>query len=63
MSSWGYVAIAYTVGWGGLAAYAVLLARRVAQGQDVERKLRKASQEDPEVGEGDGAVCDAPPAP
>lgn len=40
MSNWGYVALAYTVVWGSLAAYAVLLARRVIQARQIARQLR-----------------------
>lgn len=39
MSDWSYVAIAYTLVWGGLAAYAVVLARRVYQANVLERQL------------------------
>jgi hypothetical protein len=59
VSDWGYVALAYAVGWGALAVYAVLLARRVWQAQEVAGRLRGAAQPDPDAGE----ECDAPPAP
>ena len=39
MPSWAYVAIAYTVVWGALAGYALVLARRVTQAQDVADTL------------------------
>jgi len=72
VSSWAYVAIAYTVAWGGLAVYAVLLARRVAQARRVARELNDVVERSPShsalpqghaVDEQDSAVCDAPPAP
>lgn len=40
MSNWSYVAIAYTVVWGGLALYALTLARRVHQAGRLDRQLR-----------------------
>lgn len=40
MSNWAYVAIAYTVVWGSLAVYAVVLARRVAQARRAVQRLR-----------------------
>ena len=42
MSNWGYVAIAYTVVWGSLALYALLLARRVSQARKLAQQLREA---------------------
>ena len=76
MSNWAYVAIAYTVVWGGLAVYGVALARRVAQARRVARELNEVVQGSPahsapphpegtrhSVDEQDSAVCDAPPAP
>lgn len=72
MSDWAYVAIAYTVIWGALAFYALVLARRVSQAAEVSRRLRQAPKADlesdtrraaDETGEGDTVVCDAPPAP
>jgi hypothetical protein len=39
MSDWSYVAIAYTIVWGGLAAYALALARRVYQANALDRQL------------------------
>jgi hypothetical protein len=44
---WSYVVIAYTVVWGALIGYAMVLARRVSQAQEVARKLREALREDP----------------
>ncbi len=42
MSDWAYIAIAFTVVWGGLAVYALVLARRVTQAAEVERRLQEA---------------------
>ena len=39
VSSWAYVALAYTVVWGALAVYALVLARRVRQAQRVADTL------------------------
>lgn len=63
MSNWHYVAIAYTVTWGSLAVYGLLLARRVIQAREVERALRRTQIESTHATEQDGALCDAPPAP
>jgi hypothetical protein len=63
VSDWGYVAIAYTVVWGSLAVYAVILARRVAQANRVARRLREAGQTKSQADGPDSAICDAPPAP
>jgi CcmD family protein len=60
VSNWTYVAIAYTVVWGSLAVYALLLARRVSQAQDIARRLNTPDSQEKEQ---DGAACDAPPAP
>lgn len=65
MSNWAYVAIAYTVVWGALALYALLLVRRVAQAREVERHLNQAQQSElrgPES-EQESVACDVPPAP
>jgi hypothetical protein len=43
VSNWAYVAIAYTVVWGSLAIYALILARRVAQARKVTQRLRDQS--------------------
>jgi CcmD family protein len=40
VSEWAYVAIAYTIVWGALAVYAVVLARRVAQAERVAKTMR-----------------------
>lgn len=50
VSNWGYVAIAYTVVWGGLALYGLLMARRVAQAQRVSERLRGMLRRDRERG-------------
>lgn len=58
MSEWAYVAIAYTVAWGGLAVYALALARRVTQARKVDAALKGAAET--EQGE---VACDDPSAP
>lgn len=63
MSNWDYVAIAYTVGWGSIAAYALVLARRVTQARRVAQSLKDATQTETEPIMQDTAVCDGPPAP
>jgi hypothetical protein len=61
VSDWGYVTIAFTLVWGSLAAYAVVLARRVGQAREVARKLREAVESERRLAEQDGSICDAPP--
>jgi hypothetical protein len=63
VSDWAYIAIAYTVVWGSLAVYALLLARRVTQARNVDRVLRDAAQAEADGNRQDDALCDAPPAP
>lgn len=63
MSNWGFVAIAYTLVWGSVAAYAVLLARRVAQARHVTRALQESLENEMQAVDKDGTVCDTPPAP
>lgn len=78
VSDWAYVAIAYTVIWGALALYALVLARRVSQAREVSSRLREslqgarsdthypggdAAEGDGPAGDGDTVVCDVPPAP
>lgn len=63
MSNWAYVAIAYTVVWGSLAVYALLLARRVTQAREVDRVLRDSARAETEGERQDDALCDVPPAP
>lgn len=63
VSDWAYVAIAYTIVWGSLAVYALLLARRVAQTRDVAQRLSDELKSGSQSVERDGAVCDTPPAP
>lgn len=46
MSNWGYVAIAYVIVWGTLAAYALIMARRVTQARDVVDTLQDSSESD-----------------
>jgi len=59
VSNWAFVAIAYAIAWGGIATYALVLARRVAQARTVSRRLEEAArqEQDPDL------ACDAPPAP
>lgn len=59
MSDWAYVTIAYVVGWGSLAAYAVILARRVSQARRVARSLGEVSTPVENTIEQDSAICDA----
>jgi CcmD family protein len=61
VSDWFYVTLAFAVVWGGLAMYALMLARRVTQAGRIEQSLRSALREDQEGS--DAPVCDAPPAP
>jgi hypothetical protein len=63
LSNWAFVAIAYTLVWGSVALYALLLARRVAQARGVTRILQESVQNDGQAVEKDGAACDTPPAP
>ena len=63
MSNWAYVAIAYTIAWGALAIYALVLARRVVQAREVARELSEAVDAGERVEEQDSALCDVPPAP
>jgi hypothetical protein len=62
VSEWAYVAIAYTVVWGALAAYALVMARRVTQARKVERQLRDGMGKGDVMEEQNSAVCDVPPA-
>jgi hypothetical protein len=63
VSDWAYVAIAYTVVWGSLAVYAVMLARRVAQSREVARNLRDSTSAPDGGMEQDNAACDGPSVP
>ncbi|HEY8686150.1 MAG TPA: hypothetical protein VIO57_11135 [Chloroflexota bacterium] len=63
MSNWGFVAIAYTLVWGSVAIYALVLARRVAQARQVTQILQQSLQNEMQAVEEDGTVCDTPPAP
>jgi hypothetical protein len=60
LSNWAYVAMAYTLVWGSIAIYAVLLARRVAQTRDATTTLRETLESERQAG--DGSLCDTPPA-
>lgn len=55
MSEWAYVAAAYTIVWGALAVYALVLARRVTQARNVAAALG--------AGQHDEAECDDPSTP
>lgn len=63
MSDWTYVAVAFTIVWGSLVIYAIVLARRVSQARAVARGLRESLESRNRHLEQDHAVCDAPPAP
>ena len=63
MSNWAYVAIAYTVAWGALAVYAVVLARRLAQAREVARTLSEGLEGSRGAEEQEQTACDAPPVP
>jgi hypothetical protein len=63
LSNWGFVAIAYTLVWGSVAIYALVLARRVAQARQVTQILQQSLQNEMQAVEEDGTVCDTPPAP
>lgn len=63
MSNWAYVALAYTVVWGSLALYAVILARRVAQTRESTRRLRDMLAGEEQREQRENAVCDTPPVP
>jgi hypothetical protein len=47
VSDWSYITLAYIVGWGGVTAYAVFLARRIFQARRLEEHLRNMSGIDP----------------
>lgn len=51
MPDWGYLAIAYTIVWGSLVVYAIVLARRVMQAKEVARTLRHSLSGERETGE------------
>ena len=53
VSNWVYVAIAYLVVWSAIAAYAVILARRVTQTQDVVDALQGVPGADTSAGDRD----------
>jgi hypothetical protein len=63
LSNWAFVAIAYTLVWGSVAVYALLLARRVAQARDVTQVLQQSVEPERQALERDGTACDTPPAP
>jgi hypothetical protein len=63
LSNWAFVAIAYTLVWGSVALYALLLARRVAQARDVTQALQRSVEPERQALERDGTACDTPPAP
>jgi hypothetical protein len=57
------VTIAYLAVWGGLAVYALILARRVTQAKEVADALREALEHGPETPDSETAACDTPPVP
>lgn len=59
MSDWTYISLAYAIVWGGLAAYALTLARRVYQARVLERRLDEIQNVSPAAQD---ATCDVPPA-
>jgi hypothetical protein len=61
VSDWTYISLAYAIVWGGLAAYALALARRVFQAQTLERRLGEMQTH--ADSDAQGASCDVPPAP
>lgn len=61
MSEWTYVAAAFTIVWGSIAIYAIILARRVSQAQQVARTLREGLDRQSPALDQDAAVCDVPP--
>jgi Flp pilus assembly protein protease CpaA len=63
VSDWWYIAIAYTAVWGGLAVYAIFMARRVTQARIVAQRLREMSEVETEMRLPEGATCDTPPVP
>ncbi|MDQ2741842.1 MAG: hypothetical protein M3Z66_06045 [Chloroflexota bacterium] len=63
MSDWAFVAAAWTIVWGSLAMYAVVLARRVTQAREIARHLRRELDRSERKAEGDSVLCDTPPAP
>jgi len=62
VSNWAYVAIAYTVVWGALAVYALVLARRVTQARRVSRGLRDTLAGKIEADQQDNQLCETPDA-
>lgn len=62
MSNWAYVAIAYTVVWGALAVYALVLARRVTQARRVSRGLGDTLAGKTVADQQDNQLCEAPDA-
>lgn len=63
MSNWAFVTIAYVAVWGGLAVYALVLARRVTIASRVARVLRRATEEGNEERESESSVCDTQRVP
>ncbi|MDQ2741912.1 MAG: hypothetical protein M3Z66_06395 [Chloroflexota bacterium] len=62
MSNWAYVAIAYTVVWGALAVYALVLARRVTQARRVSHGLGDTLAGKIEADQQDNQLCETPDA-
>ncbi len=62
MSNWAFVAIAYTIVWGALAVYALVLARRVTQARRVSRGMEDALDGKIQADQQDGTLCETPDA-
>lgn len=62
VSNWAYVAIAYTVVWGALAVYALVLARRVTQARRVSRGLENSPAGSIQADQQDSTLCETPDA-
>jgi hypothetical protein len=60
VSDWAYVTVAYTVVWGSLAVYAVVLARRISRADELATRLRDAIKGEAPSGQ-DSSLCEAPP--
>lgn len=61
MSDWTYVAAAFTIVWGSIAIYAIVLARRVSQARAVARTLREGLDRQSSALDQDAAACETPP--
>jgi hypothetical protein len=61
VSDWTYVAAAFTIVWGSIAIYAIVLARRVSQARAVARALREGLDRQNRTLDQDAAACETPP--